>query len=210
MLRFAIFCMSFGALVLILESFFGVKKLESQMMKQSQIPQEKPCFYVQANALNVRQTPNIQAQILQTLPKNTKVCEYFGVENGFLRLSSGYVSAEYLSLKRMEKLKVTNISIPKKESKILLTSTQKIPQKDNLQLARLAISNQDYTKAKTLALKINQENPKNIESWEIFTKALYLEGNKNEAMLILQKILAQSPNKTLMELLEQMRKGERI
>ncbi|MDY2584823.1 SH3 domain-containing protein [Helicobacter sp.] len=145
MLRIAMFCVGLGVLVLM---------LESKTAKQAQNLQEKICFYVQANALNVRQAPNTQAQILQTLSKGAKVCEYFGVENGFLRLASGYVSTKYLSLhQRVEKPKLANASVSKKEAKILLTSTQKTPKEDDLQLARLAIFNQDYTKAKTLALK---------------------------------------------------------
>ncbi|TLD82899.1 SH3 domain-containing protein [Helicobacter sp. MIT 11-5569] len=218
MLRFAVFCIGFGALVLIVESFLKPQE-ESKNLQNMQTQQEKPCFYVQASALNVRQSPNVQAKIVQTLPKDSKICLYFGVENGFLRVEKGYIATQYLSLSRApqtEKIRVAKNSdyvqkaTPKQERKILLTSTQKAPTQDNLRLARLAIHNQDYAKAKTLALKINQENPKNIESWEIFAKALYLEGNQSEAIVILQNFLLQNPNNSLVELLEQMRKGERI
>lgn len=209
MLRFAVFCVSLGVLVLVMEFFLKSHKLESQEK------QEKPCFYVQANVLNVRQSPNTQAKILQTLQKGEKVCAYFGVENGFLRIINGYVATQYLSLnvpKDTSKVASSSVRLdsPKQAPKILLTSSQKTLEQNSLHLARLAIHNEDYTKAKTLALKINQENPKNVESWEIFVKALYLEGNKNEAIVILQNFLLQNPNNALLELLEQMRKGERI
>lgn len=207
MLRVALFCMNFGILVLVMESFVWDTKLESKNTPQKQ---EKPCLYVQASALNVRKNPNTQAQILQALPKGTQVCEYFGIENGFLQLADGYVAIEYLSLQQQKAEQPKAASAPLPKTKILLTSTQKTPKQDDLQLARLAMLHKDYAKAKTLALKINQQNPKNLESWEIFTKALYLEGNKSEAMLILQKILAKNPNGELVGLLEQMRKGERI
>lgn len=216
MLYVALFCLGFGALILVAESLLENNKLESQILKQEQALQEKPCFYVRASGLNVRKNPNMQAKILQTLPNGAQVCKYFEVESGFLRIDEGYVAVEYLSLsrerKRTENLKIEDIYGAKssKETKILLTSTHKTLKDSNLQLARLAMHDQDYAKAKIFALKINQENPKNIESWEIFTKALYLEGNKSEAMSILKKILMQNPNKELFVLLEQMRKGESI
>ncbi|MBX7491557.1 SH3 domain-containing protein [Helicobacter turcicus] len=206
MLRIAVFCMGLGALVLIMEFFLKAYKLEAKHLQSKSA--QKPCFYVQANVLNVRQNPNMQAKILQTLQKGEKVCMYFGVENGFLHIANGYVATQYLSLNTPPK---PNVTTPLEQTpKILLTSTQKAPKQRSLHLARLAMHNQDYTTAKTLALEINQDNPKNIESWEIFAKALYLEGNKNEAILILQNFLLQNSNHMLLELLEQMRKGERI
>lgn len=204
MSRVALCCVGIGVVMLVVEVF-----------KSPQSSQERPCFYVQANMLNVRQSPNLQSQILQTLPKGTQVCTYFGVENGFLQLDFGYVAVEFLSLSQQESPKLSSREVVVKEEqshkessaqRILLTSTQ---QQTPLQRARLAIENQDYGSAKQLALKINQENPKNLESWEIFIRALYLEGNKNEAVLVLQKVLDKYPDKALLELLENIHK-ERI
>ena len=215
MLRFAVFCVGIGSLVLSLEPFFK-HQIKLDVLQQNQGAKEAPCLYVQASGLNVRKNPSTQAQILQTLPKWTQICEYFGVENGFLRIQKGYIAVEHLSLSNAHILKnvASNSNAQnaplKQKPKILLTSTQKIPTQNPLQLARLAIEHQDYAKAKTLALKINQDNPKNIESWEIFARALYLEGNKTEAILLLQNFLLQHYDLGLSQLLEQMQQGRVI
>ena len=100
------------------------------------------------------------------------------------------------------------------QPKMLLTSTEKASKhnvefQSILRQARMAMEAQNYMQAKNLALQINAKNPKNIESWEIFTKALYLEGNKQEAMLILENFLLKHHNDALFRLLEQMQ-GDKI
>ena len=72
------------------------------------------------------------------------------------------------------------------------------------------MESQDYKRAKTLALRINQENPKDPESWEIFAKSLYLEGNPQEAIALLQNFLSQNYDVNLLQLLEKMRQGHKI
>lgn len=59
---------------------------------------QKPCFYVQASGLNLREKPTIEADIQGRLEYNAKICEYSKMENGFLKISGGWVFAEYLSL----------------------------------------------------------------------------------------------------------------
>lgn len=221
-MKFAVFSVVLGVAMLIL----GAKMNENRAIKADgtqNVAQSKPCFYTQANALNVRQAPSVESQILQTLPKDAQICVYGEVVNGFLRTEFGYIAAQYLSLNPAPKptqqvesqrradsiAKTTKLT----QSKILLTSTQKAPQNTQLQntlhQARVAMESQNYLQAKNLALQINAKNPKNIESWEIFTKALYLEGNKQEAMLILENFLLKHHNDALFRLLEQMQ-GDKI
>ena len=74
--------------------------------------------------------------------------------------------------------------------KIVLRSHLKEENKDSLKEAREYFANSDYRAAKNLALRANYENPKNPESWEIFTKSLYLEGKKQEAIRHFREIFA--------------------
>ncbi|TLD85434.1 SH3 domain-containing protein [Helicobacter sp. MIT 05-5294] len=76
--------------------------------------------------------------------------------------------------------------------------------------ARIEMDNKNYAQAKNLALRVNLNNPKNLESWEIFAKSLYLEGNAQEAILILQNFLQQNYDKNLALLLKSMRQGQKI
>ena len=221
-MKFAVFSVVLGVAMLIL----GAKMNENRAIKADRtqnVAQNKPCFYTQANALNVRQAPNTESQILQTLPKDAQICVYGEVVNGFLRTEFGYIAAQYLSLnpapkptqQAESKRRADSIAKTTKQAKpkILLTSTHKAPQNTQLQntlhQARVAMESQNYLQAKNLALQINAKNPKNIESWEIFTKALYLEGNKQEAILILENFLLKHHNDALFRLLEQMQ-GDKI
>ncbi len=76
--------------------------------------------------------------------------------------------------------------------------------------AQESLANADYKRAKTLALQINQADPKNIKSWEIFIKSVYLEGNKEEAISILERFLVHYYDENLAMLLEKMQKGNKI
>ena len=60
-MRFAVACVVLGIVMII----FGANMGDTDAMK----PSNKPCFYTQATALNVRQSPNKESQILQTLPR---------------------------------------------------------------------------------------------------------------------------------------------
>ena len=93
--------------------------------------------------------------------------------------------------------------------KIVLRSHLKEENKDSLKEAREYFANSDYRAAKNLALRANYENPKNPESWEIFTKSLYLEGKKQEAISILEKFLQTQYDENLFNLLEKMQ-GDKI
>lgn len=209
-MRFAIMCVVLGIVMII----FGANMEDTNTMK----PSNKPCFYTQATALNVRQSPNKESQILQTLPRGKQICVYGEVENGFLHTEFGYIAVQYLSLnpsmQHNIKSQLHRDSTKPTQPKIMLTSTEKAP-KHNVEFqsilhqARMAMEAQNYMQAKNLALQINAKNPKNIESWEIFTKALYLEGNKQEAMLILENFLLKHHNDALFRLLEQMQ-GDKI
>lgn len=209
-MRFAIMCVVLGIVMII----FGANMEDTNTMK----PFNKPCFYTQATALNVRQSPNKESQILQTLPRGKQICVYGEVENGFLHTEFGYIAVQYLSLnpsmQHNIKSQLHRDSTKPTQPKIMLTSTEKAT-KHNVEFqsilhqARMAMEAQNYMQAKNLALQINAKNPKNIESWEIFTKALYLEGNKQEAMLILENFLLKHHNDALFRLLEQMQ-GDKI
>lgn len=209
-MRFAIMCVVLGIVMII----FGANMEDTNTMK----PSNKPCFYTQATALNVRQSPNKESQILQTLPRGKQICVYGEVENGFLHTELGYIAVQYLSLnpamQHNIKSQLHRDSTKPTQPKIMLTSTEKA-HKHNVEFqsilhqARMAMEAQNYMQAKNLALQINAKNPKNIESWEIFTKALYLEGNKQEAMLILENFLLKHHNDALFRLLEQMQ-GDKI
>lgn len=215
-MRFAIMCVVLGIVMII----FGANMGDTDAMK----PSNKPCFYTQATALNVRQSPNKESQILQTLPRGKQICVYGEVENGFLHTELGYIAVQYLSLNPALKpamqhniksqLHRDSAYTKPTQPKMLLTSTAKASKhnvefQSILRQARMAMEAQNYMQAKNLALQINAKNPKNIESWEIFTKALYLEGNKQEAMLILENFLLQHHNDALFRLLEQMQ-GDKI
>lgn len=73
-MRFAVACVVLGIVMII----FGANMGDTDAMK----PSNKPCFYTQATALNVRQSPNKESQILQTLPRGKQICVYGEVENG--------------------------------------------------------------------------------------------------------------------------------
>ncbi len=222
MLRVAVLSIVCGTLLMIYENF---------MPSIQKVQKAQPCLYVQARALNVREKPSMNAKITDTLPKNTKICEYSTLENGFLQTSAGYVAAQYLKLNEFKDTEKTEFvvlaktqNIPqvqrdsksyrdfkesKEKSKIQLTSAYKSPD-ETIHQARFAMESQDYKRAKTLALRINQENPKDPESWEIFAKSLYLEGNPQEAIALLQNFLSQNYDVNLLQLLEKMRQGHKI
>lgn len=88
-------------------------------------------------------------------------------------------------------------------------STQNLALEQIVQ-ARAEMDSKNYTRAKNLALQVNSNNPKNLESWEIFVKSLYLEGNAQEAILVLQNFLRQSYDKNLAILLHKMQQGHKI
>ena len=50
-----------------------------------------------AKTLNIREKPSLESAIWGVLQKNTKICEYWGVQNGFLQISRGWVAMDYLS-----------------------------------------------------------------------------------------------------------------
>ena len=157
------------------------------MPKTKETP-PKACWYVSAKTLNIREKPSLESAIWGVLQKNTKICEYWGVQNGFLQISRGWVAMDYLSSNPIPNPKIQE-KLAFENKKIVLRSHLKEENKDSLKEAREYFANSDYRAAKNLALRANYENPKNPESWEIFTKSLYLEGKKQEAISILEKFL---------------------
>ncbi|WP_278347680.1 SH3 domain-containing protein [Helicobacter pullorum] len=168
----------------------------------------KACWYVSAKTLNIREKPSLESAIWGVLQKNTKICEYWGVQNGFLQISRGWVAMDYLSSNPIPNPKIQE-KLAFENKKIVLRSHLKEENKDSLKEAREYFANSDYRAAKNLALRANYENPKNPESWEIFTKSLYLEGKKQEAISILEKFLQTQYDENLFNLLEKMQ-GDKI
>lgn len=244
MLRTSILC-ALGGIILLLVGSFG--NLERTQNLES--VQDKPCLFVQSSALNVREMPNLESKILHKLQQNSKICEYFDTQNGYLQTKEGWVAIKYLHLEPLKQspapalsqdktlqmrdskpyLASTSVNLeshsnkPQNKSKFKLTSTAKdsistltpypseqdFAQSPIIQ-ARAEMENQNYTRAKNLALRANLANPKNLESWEIFAKSLYLEGNPQEAISILQNFLQQNYDESLANLLKQMQQGHKI
>ena len=210
MLKIAIFCLTCGILLFI---------FPYALPKQSY----NPCLYVASEVLNIRESPNTTSKIQGKLHKNTAICQYSAVDNNFLRIGEGWVSMDYLSLNaplKPSKGHSSKNNPPNqqdifaeesvKNSKFSLTSVQKDSSQDTLTLARESLMREDYRLAKTLALQNNKENPSNIESWEIFIKSVYLEGNIEEAISILQQFLAKNYNEKLFSLLKKLQEGNVI
>ncbi len=177
----------------------------------------KPCLYVSAHTLNIRELPNMGADISGKLYRNDAICEYFSTKNDFLETKLGWVSLKYLRLNPVTKKDVIQEE-SKEESKIALNAIKNpkkfyfssIQKPTMLYEAQESLANADYKRAKSLALQINQADPKNIKSWEIFIKSMYLEGNRQEAIAILKQFLAHSYDKSLAMLLEKMQRGNKI
>lgn len=201
MLKLAFICVVCGC-VMLLGVFFDKKPF-------------KPCLYVAAQTLNIRESPNMHANIDGKLYSNDVICEYFSIQNGFLETKLGWVSLKYLQLSPIiehkdliqEESKMAFKTETKNLKKFSFSSTQKPTM---LYEAQESLANADYKRAKTLALQINQADPKNIKSWEIFIKSVYLEGNKEEAISILEQFLAHYYDENLAMLLEKMQKGNKI
>lgn len=243
-LKTSILC-ALGGMILLLAGSFG----NFQRTQDSKSPQDKPCLFVQPNALNVREMPNLESKIIHKLQQNSKICEYFETQNGYLQTKMGWVAIKYLNLEPLKQsptpalsqnqtpqiqdskpyIAATSVASesrpnkPQNKSKFKLTSTTKdsaptltpYPSEQNfiqspIIQARAEMENQNYTRAKNLALRANLANPKNSESWEIFAKSLYLEGNPQEAILILQNFLRQNYDENLANLLKSMQQGHQI
>lgn len=213
MLKFALTSVAIGVFLLTFGKFFPLK--QSNMHTKNT---DKPYFFVQTEALNLRNAPSLDAKILKTLPKNTKICDYSMVKNGFLHTKEGFVFAKFLHLNPKKDSNFTEESplkfskqIPNHTSKFLLVSKTTTTKETNpISQARIALKEQDYTKAKNLALHINQQDPKNLESWEIFAKSVFLEGRKKEAMQILQNFLRIHYDENLAQLLFLMQQGKKF
>ncbi len=218
MIRFALFCVVMGGILV----FLAVERGDVESK-----PTSKPCFYVQPRGLNLRELPSVDSKIQGKLAQNTRICEYSKMQNGFLQTPSGWVFAEYLALAPKKEIPLSlesqssypkpTLQSPPKTSKnpqkstpkITLTSYEKTPKEDSLKQAREFLARADYKMAKTLALRANQENPQNLESWEVFARSLYLEGKKAEAIKVLEAFLQTHYNENLWMLLEKMQ-GDRI
>lgn len=219
MLKFALLCMVVGGVLI-----FFAKDINPYLESKSI---SKPCFYVQASGLNLREKPTIEADIQGRLEYNAKICEYSKMENGFLKISGGWVFAEYLSLnpqlpkkpiltpQKETMAKISQETLPQaklpqeKSKKIFLASRPKDSKEDWLDQAEALLAKENYQAAKTLALKANQENPQNLGSWEVFAKGLYLEGKKTEAIEVLEYVLQTYYDEKLALLLEKMQ-GNKI
>lgn len=124
-----------------------------------------------------------------------------------LNLASDSANKESLYAKPQSKSKFKLTSVPKDSTPAsLLESNNPSP----IAQARMEMENQNYTRAKNLALRANSENPKNLESWEIFVKSVYLEGKPQEAILILENFLRQNYDENLTNLLRLMQQGQKI
>lgn len=124
-----------------------------------------------------------------------------------LNLASDSANKESLNAKTQNKSKFKLTSVPKDSTPASLLE----PNNPNpIAQARMEMENQNYTRAKNLALRANSENPKNLESWEIFVKSVYLEGKPQEAILILQNFLRQNHDENLTNLLRLMQQGQKI
>lgn len=55
-------------------------------------------LFVQSNTLNVRNAPNLEAQIIGKLQQNFQICEYSKAQNGFLQIHKGWIATKYLAL----------------------------------------------------------------------------------------------------------------
>lgn len=244
-LKTSILCALGGMILLLVGGFENFQKIQNLESAQN-----KPCLFVQPKALNVREMPNLESKIIHKLQQNSKICEYFDTQNGYLQTKMGWVAIKYLHLEPIKQSPATALSQsqtqqtreskpyiattsansesrPNKQNKsrFKLTSTTKdsipplIPSEQDFARtpiqspiiqARTEMENQNYTRAKNLALRANLANPKNLESWEIFAKSLYLEGNPQEAILILQNFLQQNYDENLANLLRQMQQGHKI
>ncbi|MDD6055759.1 MAG: SH3 domain-containing protein [Helicobacter sp.] len=218
MLKLSIFSILLGILFLFI-SFITQDSKEQIVKNENFIKDSKPCFFVQVESLNVREEPNLDSKILKKLKRDEKICSYEALENGFLSTKDGYVFAKYLHLTKKEKsleIPQRKLEIPQEiyislESKEIEKSKFTIKSKtkeENIKLAKLALASKDYKKAKSLALKLNKEDPSDLLSWEIFVKSVYLEGNEQEAILILQNFLQTNKSDKLLELLEKMQSGK--
>lgn len=124
-----------------------------------------------------------------------------------LNLASDSANKESHHAKTQNKSKFKLTSVPKDSTPASLLE----PNNPNpIAQARMEMENQNYTRAKNLALRANSENPKNLESWEIFVKSVYLEGKPQEAILILQNFLQQNYDENLTNLLRLMQQGQKI
>lgn len=251
MLKVSFLCALVGITLLLIGNF--EKPTTAQASK---IQENKLCFFVQPNRLNVRNAPNLESEVISQLPQNAKVCVYRNTQNGFLQTQEGWIATKHLSLepfiprhtkdfapilassqatKNLDSILASSQTTsktqdstsflikesyakPQNKPKFTLTSTHKdslkLPlESDNqssIVLARIEMENQNYTRAKNLALRANSANPKNLESWEIFVKSVYLEGNPQEAILILQNFLQQNYDENLANLLKLMQQGQKI
>lgn len=124
-----------------------------------------------------------------------------------LNLASDSANKESLYAKPQNKSKFQLTSVPKNSTPDSLLESNNL---NPIAQARMEMENQNYTRAKNLALRANSENPKNLESWEIFVKSVYLEGKPQEAILILQNFLRQNYDENLTNLLRLMQQGQKI
>lgn len=186
-------------------------------MKDDVIVAQESCYFVAVDSLNLRESASVDSKILGKLKRNAKICANT-IKNGFLQTDLGFLSMQYVSKNpivfKKASQRVAKIPLPKEEkialrdSKIKLISHKN--EEDFLQKAEQLLAQKEYKKAKNLALLLNKENPQDLRSWEIFAKSVYLEGNKKEAINILQTILTKMPNDSLFLVLKAMQKGEKI
>ncbi|WP_297813441.1 SH3 domain-containing protein [uncultured Helicobacter sp.] len=248
MLKTAILCALGGITLVWIGDFWAFKTTQSLKTHQNKL-----CFFVQPNRLNVRNAPNLEAKIVYQLQQNSKICEYSNTHDGFLQTKEGWVATKHLSLEPFKQRQNSASTSPQIASQKILDSKAHIPTSANKSFnskshsnqkfkltsvtkdsiptlaahretqgsaqtflpspiiqARVELENQNYTRAKNLALRANLANPKNLESWEIFVKSVYLEGNPQEAILILQNFLQQNYNENLANLLKLMQQGQKI
>ncbi|MDA3969679.1 SH3 domain-containing protein [Helicobacter ibis] len=166
--------------------------------------QTKPCLYISASLLNVREKPSLDSSIISKLPQNHRICNY-EYENEFVKIENGYISAKYVNINKTQQSTIKQIS-KNENKKFTLTST-----KDNIrQKADEYFALNDYVSAMNLALKANKENPNNKDSWEIFSKSIYMQGNKDEAINVLKFFLAYNYDESLYELLAKMEEGNSL
>lgn len=196
MLKMSFVFMLFGVGFIVYGYFGGIKTTKHT--------QAKPCLYISASLLNVREKPSLDSKIISKLPQNHKICNY-EYENEFLKIENGYISANYVNINKIQKSKIKQIAKSENKNFILTSKIDNIRQKAD---EYFAIN--DYVSAMNLALKANKEDPNNKDSWEIFSKSIYMQGNKDEAIDVLKTFLSYNYDESLYELLAKMEEGSSL
>lgn len=198
----SVFCLIFGFILLFIGGLYIEKEnpvsVISAISNNMDVDNTSECLYVTATALNVREKPDLESRIKYRLVKNEKICNYKH-DGEFIKMDDGYVFSKYLDKYQVQE---DNNPIKQTNKPFLLTSVNGFRD-----IANGYLASGDYKGAMMLAIEENSKNPTNIDTWEIFARSMYLDGNKEEAINVLRIFLLDNDNEHIRNLLHKMEKN---